>query len=39
MHLSGGLISSLPKIIQDTVNRIITYLKITGFNLDEDFYK
>lgn len=37
--LSGGLISSLPKIIQDTVNRIVTYLKITGFNLEEDFYK
>ena len=37
--LTGGLISSLPKIIQDTVNRIITYLKITGFNLEEDFYK
>lgn len=37
--LTGGLISSLSKIIQDTVNRIITYLKITGFNLDEDFYK
>lgn len=37
--LSGGLISSLPKIIQDTVNRIITYLKITGFNLEDDFYK
>ena len=36
---TGGLISSLPKIIQDTVNRIVTYLKITGFNLDEDFYK
>lgn len=35
----GGLISSLPKTIQDKVNRIITYLKITGFNLDEDFYK
>lgn len=35
----GGRISSLPKIIQDTVNRIITYLKITGFNLDEDYYK
>lgn len=38
-HTYGGLISSLPKIIQDTVNRIITYLKITGFNLEEDFYK
>ena len=37
--LTGGLISSLPKIIQDTVNRICGYLKITGFNLDEDFYK
>lgn len=37
--LTGGLISSLPKVIQDTVNRIITYLKITGFNLEEDFYK
>lgn len=37
--LSGGLINSLPKIIQDTVNRIISYLKITGFNLEEDFYK
>ena len=37
--LSGGLISALPKIIQDTVNRIVTYLKITGFNLEEDFYK
>lgn len=35
----GGLISSLPKTIQDKVNRIITYLKITGFNLEEDFYK
>lgn len=37
--LTGGLISSLPKIIQDTVKRIINYLTITGFNLDEDFYK
>lgn len=37
--LTGGLISSLPKTIQDTVNRIVTYLKITGFNLEEDFYK
>lgn len=37
--LTGGLISSLPKIIQDTVNRICSYLKITGFNLEEDFYK
>lgn len=37
--LTGGLISCLPKIIQDTVNRIITYLKITGFNLEDDFYK
>lgn len=37
--LSGGLISSLPKIIQDTVNRICSYLKITGFSLEEDFYK
>lgn len=37
--LSGGLISALPKIIQDTVNRIINYLKITGFNLEDDFYK
>lgn len=37
--LTGGLISSLPKIIQDTVNRIISYLTITGFSLDEDFYK
>ena len=37
--LTGGLISSLPKIIQDTVNRIVTYLKITGFNLEDDFYK
>lgn len=37
--LSGGLISSLPKIIQDTVNRVVTYLKITGFNLEDDFYK
>lgn len=37
--LTGGLISSLPQIIQDTVNRIINYLKITGFNLDDDFYK
>lgn len=35
----GGLISSLPKTVQDKVNRIITYLKITGFNLEEDFYK
>lgn len=37
--LTGGLISSLPKIIQDTVKRIINYLTITGFNLEEDFYK
>ena len=37
--LTGGLISSLPKIIQDTVNRVVTYLKITGFNLEDDFYK
>lgn len=37
--LSGGLISSLPKIIQDTVNRICSYLKITGFSLEDDFYK
>ena len=37
--LTGGLISSLPQIIQDTVNRIVTYLKITGFNLEDDFYK
>lgn len=36
--LSGELISTLPKIMQETVNRIITYLKITGFNLCEDYY-
>jgi hypothetical protein len=36
--LSGGSISTLPKIIQEIVNRIITYLKITGFNLCEDYY-